>query len=357
MTHTHFAATPQEPILRRNVSPAGITPARARGLIQVDPTASTVFPLSADDRAAAVALTAKTLTDAGVETTDRVVVALNSDGELGGALVAEAAASAASAAASVGPRGRMRLLRVLENVRANVLVGTATGVADFLARLHLEFLVDPLDLELRLILLTGEIADPKKIEHLSREFGARTIELFTDPVSGVPIAHKPAKATALVPAREDLLALASPTQSFPDGELAEIVVKYPWHSGLTDVIAGTGYLSTRDGSSIAMPTHTYGDLTLIRGRWVSFSALTKALKGIDGIAHWQLRISRQGTLDSATVHVSFNRESLVQNGMWHARIAQAINAITPISVQVEIDPQVREDSAPPSIRDERGHHL
>ncbi|MDV7357628.1 hypothetical protein R4282_32055 [Rhodococcus oxybenzonivorans] len=357
MTDTQTVETLPEPISRGNLSTAGITAAKAKGLLHVDSTATAAFPLSAEDRAAAVALTAKTLTDAGVKATDRVVVSLNNDGELGGTLVAEAAAEVAAAAASTGPRGRMRLLRTVENMRANVLVGTATGVSDFLARLHLEFLVEPLDLELRLIVLTGEIADPKKIEHLGREFGAHTVELFTDPLSGIPLAHKNQNATALTPTHEGLLELATPAETSANGELAEIVVRYPWHSSLAHIGVRTGYLSSRDGESLTMPTHTYGDLLLIRGRWISFSALTKALRGIDGIAHWELRVARQGTLDSATVFVSFNRESLVKNGMWHARIEQAISAMTPISVQVEIDPHVREDSAPPSIRDERGHHL
>ncbi|MDF3308220.1 hypothetical protein P3H15_24695 [Rhodococcus sp. T2V] len=355
MTHTESVETRPEPLSRAK-SP-GIDAAKATGLLHVDQTASTAFPFTADDRSAALALTAETLTAAGIKTTDRIVVALNNDGDLGGVLVAEAASEIASAAATVGPRGRMRLLRTLENIRANVLVGTPTGVADFLARLHLEFLVDPLDLELRLILLTGEIADPKKIEHLGREFGAQTVELFSDPISGVPIAHKAPKATALIPTRNNLLALAPSATPVADGHLAEIVVRYPWHSTLADASIRTGYLSTPDADSITAPTHTYGDLILIRGRWVSFTALTRALRGIDGIAHWELRIARQGTLDSATVFVSFNRDSLVANGMWHGRIAQAITAITPISIDVEIDPHVREDSAPPSIHDDRGHHL
>ncbi|MFF2107102.1 hypothetical protein [Rhodococcus koreensis] len=355
MTHPESVESRPEPISRGKT--AGIDASKAEGLLHVDPTASFAFPLTVSDRAAAIALTAETLTDAGIKPADRVVVALNNDGDLGGVLVAEAAAEIATAAASVGPRGRMRLLRTLENVRANVLVGTATGLADFLARLHLEFLVDPLDLQLRLILLTGEITDSKKIEHLGREFGAQIVELFSDPVSGVPLAHKAQTTAALTPTRDDLLSLVPPSTPVADGDLAELVVRYPWHSSLRDTSLRTGYLGTTDGAALAMPTHTYGDLILIRGRWVSFAALTKALRGIDGIAQWELRIGRQGTLDSATVFVSFNRDSLVTNGMWRGRIAQAITAITPISIDVEIDPHIRQDATPPSIHDDRGHHL
>jgi hypothetical protein len=344
-----------EPVERTSLP--GIDPRKATGLVHVDPTVSSVFPLTVDDRAASITLAAQSLTAAGIKPTDRVVVALNNDGDLGGALVAEACSTFAAAAASVGPRGRMRLLRALENLRASVLVGTPTGVADFLARLHLEFLVDPLDLELRLIVLTGEIADPKSIQHLGREFGAQTVELFTDPVSGVPIAHKDAKTSALVPVRDDLLSFAQPKAEITHDNLSEIVVRYPWHSSLGNTAVRTGYLGSTNDSTAAMPTNTYGDLILIRGRWVSITELKRALRGIDGIAHWELQVRRQGTLDSARIYVSFNRDSLIANGMWHGRIAQAITTITPVSIEVAINSEVREESTPPSIRDERGQHL
>ncbi len=124
------------------------------------------------------------------------MVALNNDGELTGPLLAQAAAGIAEAAAAPGPRGRMRLLAVLRAVRGDTLVITPTGAMDLLARLHLEFLVDPLDLGLRRIVLTGEIASPGTAAHLAAEFDAEVTELYTDPVFGLPVAHGTAHAGA-----------------------------------------------------------------------------------------------------------------------------------------------------------------
>jgi phenylacetate-CoA ligase len=319
----------------------------------VNPTGSIVFPMTETDRAEARRLAAETLVEAGITAKDRVVVSLNNDGELGGCLVADAVAGVARAAASIGPRGRMRLLRTIEALRANVLVGTPTGVADFLARLHLEFLVDPLDLELRLIILTGEIADPKSARHLSKEFGARTVNVLSDPLTGIPVAAKGPDDTTLIPTRPGTLELTKATRA--GGNLSEIVVRYPWHTSLNEVSVRTGLLV--GGDELDLPIHTTGDLVLVRGRWVSFSELTKALRGIDGISTWRLQISRQGTLDSATVIVSFNRASLIDNGMWRGRIQQTIDALTPVSIGVEISATIQEERTPPLLDDQRGQHI
>lgn len=339
---------------RSELSRNGFAAGKATGLLSIDPTAEYAFPLASDDAEAALVLAAETLTAAGLRDKDRVVVALNNDGDLGGNTYATAAARVASAAASSGPRGRMRLLRTIEHLRANVLIGTPTGVADFLARLHLEFLVDPLDLELRLILLTGEISEPGSREHLAREFGAQCVELFTDPVSGLPLGYQGSSDNAITPTRDGLLTLEK-LESETAAARFEIIVDYPWHSTLGTTRVRTGYLT--DSGNLSMPTNTYGDHILVRGRWLSLNALTKALKGIDGIAHWELRVARRGTLDSATVVVTFSRESLVNNGMWHSRIKQSMATLTPISIDLEIDPVVRESPQPPAIRDDRGHHI
>ncbi|WP_237341483.1 hypothetical protein [Williamsia soli] len=351
-TSTHAPASGA--VSRTELSRNGFAAGKATGLLSIDPTAEYAFPLASADAEAAVGLAAETLTAAGLRDKDRVVVALNNDGDLGGNTYATAASRVASAAASSGPRGRMRLLRTIEHLRANVLIGTPTGVADFLARLHLEFLVDPLDLELRLILLTGEISEPGNREHLAREFGAQCVELFTDPVSGLPLGFQGPSDETITPVRDGLLTLVE-VESAPAKGRFELAVGYPWHSVLGSKVVRTGYLTESD--VLSMPTNTYGDQILIRGRWLSLNALTKALKGIDGIAHWELRVARRGTLDSATVVVAFNRESLVNNGMWHSRIKQSLTTLTPISIDVEIDPVVRESPEPPSIRDDRGHHI
>ena len=234
-------------------------------------------------------------------------------------------------------------------------------LADFLARLHMEFLVDPLDLELRLLVLTGEIADARTYAHLAKEFGAEVVELFTDPVTSVPVAHRrPARAEQLDrdPSR-DAASGATVPESHRTKEVSPRsrwcttgTVRWP-ASGSGPAMSGR---HRRDGS-VAAPTHTVGDLVLLRGRWLSVAALTKALRAIDGISTWQLRIRRAGTLDAATVTVSFNRESLVTNQMWRGRIEQALSALTPVSIAIEVAPDVVEEVTPPSVVDERGIHL
>lgn len=347
---------------RSDLAKTVLHPAKATGLLVGSPTADTVVPLPPRAREEAARLTTSTLAGAGLTPGDRVVVALNSDGDLAGARVAEAAAQLADAAIAVGPRGRMRLLQVLEQTGANVLVATPTGASDLLARLHMEFLVDPLDLELRLLLLTGEIADDKIRRHLASEFGAKVVELYTDPVTGIPVAHADADRR-LVPAEPGLLALGALSHdelldSPVPGTRGELVVRHTWHPELSTVVVRTGHVTeASDTGAPLSPRNTVGDAILVRGRWLSLAAIGKALGKIDGITRWRFEVSRKGTLDAALLTVSFNRESLIRNGMWKSRIEQALTALTPITITVEVDEQVLEEAAPPEIVDNRGHHL
>lgn len=344
---------------RADLASTLLDPAKATGLLISAPSARTVVPLNSQSREAARELTRTTLAQAGISDGDRVVVALNNDGDLTGARIAEAAADLGEAAVSLGPRGRMRLLETLERTTANVLVATPAGAADLLARLHLEFLVDPLDLELRLLVLVGEITDEKTTRHLASEFGATVVEVFADPFTGVPIAHR-GKDGTLVAARPDLLAVGALSRnSLVEGqETGELVVRHSWHPQLSDAALRTGFTTSRnEAGDLLPPQHTVGEAILVRGQWFSLDDLSKALRKIDGITRWRFEVSRQGTLDAATLTVSFNRESLIRNGMWKGRIEQALTALTPISIAVEVDETVQEEAAPPEVLDHRGHHL
>lgn len=224
--------------------------------------------------------------------------------------------------------------------------------------------MDPLDLELRLLVLTGEITDAKTYRHLAAEFGAQVVELYSDPVLGLALAHRnPTTGSELVPAEPGLLALAALDRDefldVADTETpGEIVVAHNWHEHLGGVQLRTGYVANHcaDGA-ISTPSHTVGDHVLVRGRWFSLTALARMLRKIDGITHWRFEVSRKGTLDSATLTVSFNRESLIRNGMWKSRIEHGLAALTPISITVQVDENVREEVTEPAIADHRGHHL
>lgn len=345
----------------RTAFPAGRS---AEGLLRVSPEGDLVVPSSAADRETAHALTVETLRAAGLGANDRVVVALNNDGEPVGSPIAKAAVDVGKAGASVGARGRMRLHSALESVGATALITTPTGAMDFLARLHLEFLLDPLDLELRHIFLVGEIPSPNACAQLASEFEASVRELYADPYLGVPIAYRAPSDAALTPTRDGLLGLAPPGKDavldapYPEG-LAELVVTPAWHSTLGGATLRTGQAVRLAGGEqgVPAPEHTVGEHVQIRGRWVSLPKVAAALTRIDGLSHWELRIRREGTLDAAALHVTFNRDTLIKNPMWKSRIAQALYALTPVSIDVVIQPEAREDRRPPTVTDERGHHL
>ncbi|WP_188194449.1 hypothetical protein [Nonomuraea sp. SYSU D8015] len=327
----------------------------ATGLLLVSPDASSVFPLGPDDRTAAAGLTAAALRAAGVGERDRVAVAL---AEPAGALWTAAAADVAQAAADLGPRGRMRLHHALSALRATTLVATPTGAMDFLARLHLEFLLDPLDLGLRNIVLTGEIASKRTLGHLAWEFGARVTEVYASPFGGGALAWRAAEEDPLTPLADGLLGLAALAKDEAPGPgLAELVVTPHGHSTLGDAVLRTGQVARADGDGIPAPAHTVGEHVLVRGVWLALPRVEKALSKIDGVAGWELAISRQGTLDAAVLTVTFNRESLVGNPMWRSRIQQAVQALTPVSIDVEIAQEVSETPRPGTVNDLRGHHL
>jgi hypothetical protein len=72
---------------------------------------------------------------------------------------------------------------------------------------------------------------------------------------------------------------------------------------------------------------------------------------------WTLKVQREGTLDVATLKVAFARASLVKNPMWQGRIRQAVAAVTPVTIGVEVLAEAAEVAGPPVIDDRRGHHL
>ncbi|ASU86136.1 hypothetical protein CDO52_09615 [Nocardiopsis gilva YIM 90087] len=332
------------------------------GLLLVAPGTGTVAALGPEDRNAAVDVGARTLAAAGVGTGDRVVVALNNEGAQAGTLLTEAAVAAGASAAAIGPRGRMRLHGALEVVGATTLVATTTGAMDLLSRLHLEFGLDPLDLGLRRILLAGEIAVPGARRQLAEEFDAEVIDLLMDPRFQIPLAR--GVEGTLVPTVAGTVGLAPLTEDRPvpppyPGGAAEITTHPVWHSELSSTTVRTGLVAVPGpgATAIPLPQHTVGDRVLVRGQWLSLARLERALAPIDGIAHWTLHVSRPGTLDTATLRVVFARASLVENPMWRGRIEQALAGLTPVRIDLVIEPHIDDERRPGTVADDRGHHL
>ncbi|WP_017538988.1 phenylacetate--CoA ligase family protein [Nocardiopsis halophila] len=341
----------------------GAAPGTDGGLLLVGPEGGATAALGPRDRALAAELGGEVLAAAGVGPGDRAAVALSAEGDQTGALVAEAAAAAGAQAAVVGPRGRMRLHAALEAMRATVLVATPCGAADLLSRLHLEFQADPLDLGLRRILLAGEVASEGVRRRLAAEFGAEVVDLFTDPLLQVPVAHRPDGAAGLEPACPGTLGLAAldadtvAEPPYPDGT-AEIVTLPHWHSSLGGAVVRTGFTARpRDGArTVPAPTGTVGDRVLVRGRWLPLPRLERELARVDGVGAWELRVSRPGTLDLAELRVAFSRSSLIGDRMWTSRIEQALASFSPVRIAVAVEEEARDEGGAGRLTDERGHH-
>jgi phenylacetate-CoA ligase len=324
-------------------------------LVQLAATGDVGVGMSADEHAALVALTGRHLRALGVVPDDRVLVALNGDGVTCGSLVARAAAEVASAAVSFGPRGRMRLLRAIRSFRPTVLVATPTGATDLVARLHREFLVDPLELGIERVVLAGELTTEAVERQLGQELDAVVGSLLCDPWTGAGVAHV---TTAGVLEHEGHLVVA-PLDRDEEVEPApgaryELVVRPTWSSALMDARLRTGYVVPGAGGGIGAPIGTVGDRVLVRGQWVSVHQLVAALRLIDGIQAWTFEVRRDGTLDVATLHVAFNRPSLEENPMWRSRLVESLDGIAAVDIEVVVDAAC---VGRPQIDDRRGHHV
>jgi len=318
--------------------------------------------LTPDERRAASERTATTLAAAGLAIGDRAVISLNSDGDLAGASFAEALGELGAAGAVVGPRGRMRLLAAIRRLRPNVWITTPTGALDFLARLYLEFNIDPMELDLEKIFLVGEIGSPGSERRLADEFESEVTGVYCDPLFGVALAHGDRGGWKL--SDPGVLGLAALERdewlerdvSSPVDAPVELALRAKWSATLCDQTIRMGQV-VGPGSSDGLFRHTVGDHLLVRGRWLSLPLLRRALSRIDGIAGWRVTVSRgDGTLDKLTVSLAFERASLVENPMWAARAREAITGMTPIAFELETE-LASEGAAAETIIDERGHHL
>ncbi len=326
-------------------------------------------PLSPEARASLRARSAATLAAAGIVRGARVLVSLNSDGDLAGASIAEAVVEAGASVAVVGARGRMRTLAAFRALRPQVWITTPTGALDFLARLYLEFNVDPVELELERILVVGEIASPGTERRLADEFEAEVAGLYCDPVFGGVWAHGQEGRWQLgvpeVLGWGELARDAACVGGGAPGSLRELVLRPDWPGPFAGQVIRTGQVAGgAQGSGLF--TQTVGSHLLVRGRWLSLPLLRRALAGIDGIAGLRIAAARgEGTLDQLTITLGFARPGLVGNPMWTARAREAIAGITPVeftleTVHAEAEAAARDGSvalAGEVIADARGHHL
>ncbi len=319
-------------------------------------------PLAETEVAAMQALSRLSLERAGLSKGDRVLFAVAQDGAPSVGLLAQAAASLVSSVAVTAPKGRLRLLSTIRALKPNVLVTTPCGAADFLARLYLEFNVDPVELNLTKILLVGEIASPGVRKRIGKEFEADLAELYCDPIFGAALAvRKGAGAWQAADAGTVTLAALGSDEIVAEGVAGEgeLLLRPTWAASLGDIAIRTGQVIRGDAGDAGLFNHTVGDHVLARGQFVSVPLFRRQLALIDGISRWTLTVDRgDRTLDNLLLTIAFDRETLVTNPMWKGRIQQAVAAVTPL--QVEIKTELQPPDAPggkESVVDLRGHHL
>jgi len=347
-------------LTRTDLAKTGAKPAPGSLLFAGTPAEYGVA-LAGDEVAAMQALSRATLEKAGLAKNDRVLFAVAQDGSPAVGLLAQAAQPLVTSVAQTSPKGRLRLLSTIRALKPNVLVTTPCGAADFLARLYMEFNVDPVELELTKILLVGEIASKGVRKRIGKEFEADISEVYADPIFGAALAVR--RGGSWTVADEKVLALGK----LGSDEIAaegiagdgEVLLRPHWSVALGQSVIRTGQVIQGDAADAGLFNHTVGEHVLARGQFVSLPALRRQLALIDGIARWTLTLDRgDRTLDNLALTVAFERQTLVDNPMWKGRIQQAISAATP--VHVEVNTELAQPDAPgakETVNDLRGHHL
>ena len=326
-----------------------------------------LIPVAANEKETLLELSSTTLASTGIRSGDRVLVSLNNDGDLAGAFLAFALARLGATATCVDPRGRMRLLAVLRALKPRVWITTPQGALDFLARLYLEFNVDPMELDLELIVVVGEIAPAGAHRRIEDEFESDVADLYCDPFFGAALAARRSGRVSLPdPTTLGLARVAEDEDEKaalgdPIPGLAELVIRPSWCAPLAGTTLRTGQLTGAAGTGLFQ--HTIGEHILARGRWISLPMLRKALARIDGMVGWRIELSRgDGSLDHVRIVLGFERPSLVENPMWMGRAREAIAAVTPLGFEVDAELAESHEEAtrsgrPGRVDDARGHHL
>lgn len=303
-----------------------------------------------------------TWAQAGIKSGDRVLVSTVQEGGFPVATTADVLAPLCSGVTYASPRGRLRLLHTIKAFKPTVWVTTPCAALDFLARLYMEFNVDPFELGIEHIVLVGEVASSGAHKRLADEFESVVTDLYCDPIFGAAFALR--SKGEMQSGTPDVLALASLTEDaivstqWDAPGNAEIVLTLNQIDALNNFVVRTGHVFSPD-QTVGSFHHTVGDRLLARGRWISLPLMSKSLKLIDGLQNWQLQVERgEGTLDRITLKMGLNRESLIDNPMWSARIREAIAAVTPLAITVETYYLSPDDPQPEGlVVDLREHHL
>lgn len=297
------------------------------------------IPMSAVEVESARAITAACLAAAGLLDSDRVVVALNSDGAGVGVLWSEAASRVCAAATVTRPDGTRRLLGRLVAADATALVCTPTAARQIVDVVTAERSLAPC---LRRIVLVGEIVEGPEASALAAALGCLVSEAWPDPVFGVALAWRDALTnTSFRRVEPSVLSVEMVSSS-----TGEWIVHPLWCEDLRGISYRSGIVSaSTDPSVLDKPRWTTGDNLLARGRWLSFGSLEQVLDQF-GVERWQLQVRRHGAGEQI--------ELVVEGPSSTTRIEEALRAITPLRVDVR---QGHVAERAPRLHDERGHHI
>ena len=157
----------------------------------------------------------------------------------------------------------MRLLAVLRALKPRVWITTPQGALDFLARLYLEFNVDPMELDLELIVVVGEIAPAGAHRRIEDEFESDVADLYCDPFFGAALAARRSGRVSLPdPTTLGLARVAEDEDEKaalgdPIPGLAELVIRPSWCAPLAGTTLRTGQLTGAAGTGLFQ--HTIGE--------------------------------------------------------------------------------------------------
>lgn len=265
-------------------------------------------------------ITAETLATAGIDSDDRVIVALNADGAGVAVKWSEAASLIGQAAFLASPKDPARIAHLAGITRATTLVTTPTVAARLLR--HCRASGWPAGWQIRRLFVTGEINTDRDLARLHAAFDAAVTEIWCDPIFGLALASRRCGTGQrdFIATRPNVLAdIAIDPARCSGNRLREWVVLPVWSAALRHHAVLTGVAGPEErGARLPRPCHTVGDHLLLRGRWIHAGRFATHLDDALGEQGWSLVIERGLSGDRArllTLRLSSSELAAVEDAM------------------------------------------
>lgn len=249
-------------------------------------------------------ITAETLGSAGLRQRDRAVIALNMEGACVGANWAESVSQVALLSVAAPVHRPLRIADTIDAISADVLITNAT-TAWRMARAIRWTGRDPADLQLRLLVLTGEIVRRSDLNRLGTTFHANVVETWSDPLFGVALAVGEAgpdysRFTVVRPGILDTTPVTAAPGSPVRFPVREWTFVPTWCDRLNGYAVRTGIAGPPSRRRALEQRWTIGNNLLVRGRWLDLQVLNQMACNA-GFAIWSLEVTRGLNSDRATV--------------------------------------------------------